>query len=181
MQLFFFIIIQCIWIKTLQIYIKKFKDQFNFLKFNNCLKIMLREREREQHVCIPDRACSKSSCQLSIEFLHIISLISQIHYRYMMHIPVCLANTFLVKLHFGCLYTWTTKAPAMYILPLAGKWYKFDQIIACYCYSLVHYWFAADEYYWKLICPSPCLQVAGILIADTARLYSFVHIYLWCS
>lgn len=66
----------------------------------------------------------------------------------------------------------------MYILPLAGKWYKFDQIIACYCFSLVHYWFAADEYYWKLICPSPCLQVAGILIADTARLYSFVHIYI---
>lgn len=139
-----------------------------------------RERgEREQHVCIPERACSTSSCQLSIEFLHIISLISQIHY--MMHIPVCLPNTFLVKQHFGCLYTWTMKAPAMYILPLAGKWYKFDQIIACYCFSLVHYWFAADEYYWKLICPSPCLQVAGILIADTARLYSFVHIYLWCS
>lgn len=114
-------------------------------------------------MCIPERACSTSSCQLSIEFLHIISLISQIHY--MMHIPVCLPNSFLVKQHFGCLYTWTTKAPAMYILPLAGKWYKFDQIIACYCYSLVHYWFAADEYYWKLICPSPCLQVAGILIA----------------
>lgn len=55
----------------------------------------VRERARAQHVCIPDTACSTSSCPLSIEFLPIISPKSQIHY--MMHISVCLANTFLVK------------------------------------------------------------------------------------
>lgn len=132
------------------------------------------EREREQqHVCIPDMACSPSSCPLSIEFLPIISprITNTLHDVYFS----------MSGQHFSCLtlfwlYTCTRKAPAMDLLPLAGKWYKFDQIIACYCYSLVHYWFTADEHYWKLICPSPCLQVAGILIADTAMLQLCVYI-----
>lgn len=74
-------------------YIKKFKDQFNFLKFNNCLKIM--ERERERAACVHTRKGM---------FNILMSIINRISPHYLSHITNTLHDAYssMSAQHFSC-------------------------------------------------------------------------------